>query len=240
MLTEPNRRYSVSVMSTRFWLSISFADIVWTLPGYLSIGVPSAGTGVEPMTTTGGSCSMLGAPGGAAGAGAAGDSARAGAAASSAISMATAPRPFRLDAQKRLWRVRPAGIGPTGWDIAQTPATCAAGRLAVRTVTAAMLVRGLWNCQEPDGHQSDGHLDTASQARSAQGCAIPRTRAPSSAARFHAATAKGSESGRWQPRAASAAEPAPATRVSRRSAANRDVGVQPSGCAGGRPAHPAG
>src|SRR5262249_13206687 len=239
MLTEPNRRYSVSVMSTRFWLSISFADIVWTLPGYLSIGVPSAGTGVEPMTTTGGGRSMRWGPGGGAppraaggsaraGARAAGDSAGAGAAASSAISMATAPRPFRLDAQKRLWRVRPAGIGPTGWDIAQTPATCAAGRLAVRTVTAAMLVRGLWNCQEPDGHQSHGHLDTAPQARSAQGCAIPRTRAPSSAARFHAATAKGSESGRWQPRAASAAEPAPATRVSRRSAANRDVGVQPS------------
>ena len=63
-------RYSKSEMSSRFWFSIVLAGTVWTLPAYFSIGVPRAGTGVESMTTTGGSCSSLAASAGGDGAGA--------------------------------------------------------------------------------------------------------------------------------------------------------------------------
>src|SRR5258706_15469339 len=53
MLTEPRRRNSASERSTLVRPEISPEVRDCTLPAYLSVGIPRAGSGVVPMTTTG-------------------------------------------------------------------------------------------------------------------------------------------------------------------------------------------
>src|SRR4029453_500859 len=55
MLTEPRRRTSVSERSSAFRPATSSAVMDCTLPGYFSTGIPSAGSGVAPMTVIPGS-----------------------------------------------------------------------------------------------------------------------------------------------------------------------------------------
>src|SRR5215475_8099471 len=55
MLTEPRRRNSVSERSSPFRLPTSSGVTDCTLPGYFSRGIPSAGSGVAPITVIPGS-----------------------------------------------------------------------------------------------------------------------------------------------------------------------------------------
>src|SRR5262245_38775960 len=118
-------------MSSRFsfWINAPGA-IDWTLPAYLSIGTPSADTGVVPMTTTGGSCSTRAGSADGDGAGDGGDWARAG-------------------ETKRAMTA-----------LSRTSIVVILSVVAWLMRAAATVRRDPDRCQPPDGHQDRSHTAT--------------------------------------------------------------------------------
>src|SRR6185503_9311398 len=112
MLTEPRRRNSASERSTLVRPETSPEVRDCTLPAYLSIGIPRAGSGVVPMTTTGGRTTAGGSAGGVSWA-AAGHAAR-----SAATSAAIFANRSRVEFATVDWsgdtRSRRQGQGPPG------------------------------------------------------------------------------------------------------------------------------